>query len=135
MTLDPDGCTFWYTNEYYATDGLNYLTAIGSFAYPECTPVGSGGTVQGTVTTSPGGAPLSGATVALGSPDDHHRWQRPVLVHWHSGWHVSPHNGQRCWLCLSGLHRHRRRRQHHDDARFWAGRRPNQRVPGRYNPG
>ena len=34
MTLDPDGCTFWYTNEYYAVDGLNHQTRIGSFAFP-----------------------------------------------------------------------------------------------------
>jgi hypothetical protein len=66
MTLDPDGCTFWYTNMYYAVDGLDHQTRIGSFAYPECTPVGAGGTLSGTVTQS-GGAPLSGATVALGS--------------------------------------------------------------------
>jgi hypothetical protein len=66
MTLDPDGCTFWLTSMYYAADGLNHLTRIGSFAYPECTPVAAGGTLEGTVTRS-GGAPLSGATVALGS--------------------------------------------------------------------
>jgi hypothetical protein len=41
MTLDPqDGCTFWYTNEYYATTGANWQTRIGAFriavasAYP-----------------------------------------------------------------------------------------------------
>lgn len=67
MTLDPDGCTFWYTNEYYAVDGLSYLTRIGSFAFPSCTPVGDGGTVSGTVTATTGGAPISGATVSLGS--------------------------------------------------------------------
>ena len=67
MSLDPDGCTFWYTNEYYAADGLNYLTRIGSFAFPSCTPVGAGGTVSGTVTATTGGAPISGATVKLGS--------------------------------------------------------------------
>jgi uncharacterized repeat protein (TIGR01451 family) len=67
MTLDPDGCTFWYTNEYYAVDGLNHQTRIGSFTYPSCTPVGAGGTVSGTVTAVAGGAPLSGASIALGS--------------------------------------------------------------------
>jgi uncharacterized repeat protein (TIGR01451 family) len=67
MSLDPDGCTFWYTNEYYAADGLSFLTRIGSFAFPSCTPVGAGGTVTGTVTATTGGAPISGATVALGS--------------------------------------------------------------------
>ena len=66
MSLDPNGCTFWYTSEYYAADGLNYLTRIGSFAFPSCTPIGNG-TLQGTVTTNPGGTPISGATVAFGS--------------------------------------------------------------------
>ncbi|TDR42088.1 putative repeat protein (TIGR01451 family) [Tahibacter aquaticus] len=67
MALDPDGCTFWMTGEYYAADGLNYQTRIGSFSYPSCTPVGAGGTVSGTVTAAIGGAPLNGATVSLGS--------------------------------------------------------------------
>lgn len=67
MTLDPNGCTFWMTGQYYVADGLNYQTRIGSFSYPECTPVGAGGTVTGTVTRAVGGAPLSGATVSLGS--------------------------------------------------------------------
>src|SRR5437868_3658932 len=66
MSLDPDGCTFWYTNEYYGADGLNDLTRIGAFAFPQCTPVGSGGTVSGTVTDGASN-PISGATVALGS--------------------------------------------------------------------
>lgn len=67
MTLDPDGCTFWYTSEYYAADGLNYQTRIGKFAYPSCAPLGAGGTLSGTVTTQAGGAPLGGAVVSLGS--------------------------------------------------------------------
>ena len=67
MTLDPDGCTFWYTNQYYAVDGLDHQTQIGSFKYPECTPNGAGGAISGTVTESGSGNPLSGATVALGS--------------------------------------------------------------------
>jgi len=36
MTLDPDGCTFWYTNEYYIVSGLNHHTRIASFRYPSC---------------------------------------------------------------------------------------------------
>ena len=36
MTLDPDGCTFWYTNEYYAASGLDDHTRIGSFKFPSC---------------------------------------------------------------------------------------------------
>src|SRR3984893_11533965 len=67
MKLDPDGCTFWYTNMYYTVNGLNFRTRIGSFAFPSCAPVGAGGTVQGTVTAAVGGAPISGAMVALGS--------------------------------------------------------------------
>jgi Carboxypeptidase regulatory-like domain len=67
MSLDPDGCTLWYTNMYYAVDGLNDLTRIGSFAFPSCTPVGPGGTLSGTVTATVGGAPISGATISFGS--------------------------------------------------------------------
>ena len=47
MTIDPDGCTFWYTSEFYespqpttlATD--NWKTRIGSFKYSTCTPLAS----------------------------------------------------------------------------------------------
>jgi hypothetical protein len=67
MTLDPDGCTFWYTNEYYATTGLNHQTRIGAFKFPSCTPVGAGGTISGTVTAAVGGAAISGATVQFGA--------------------------------------------------------------------
>jgi hypothetical protein len=66
MTLDPDGCTFWYTNEYYAVTGLNHQTRIGSFRFPQCATVGTG-SVQGSVTSTSGGGPINGATVALGS--------------------------------------------------------------------
>ncbi len=67
MSLDPNGCTFWYTNEYYAANGLNFLTRVGSFTFPSCIPVGAGGTVSGTVTATVGGAAISGATVQFGS--------------------------------------------------------------------
>jgi hypothetical protein len=71
MTLDPDGCTFWYTTEYAnpadQTSNHRWLTKFGSFRYTECTPVGAGGTVSGTVTVNPGGAPINGATVQLGA--------------------------------------------------------------------
>lgn len=67
MTLDPNGCTFWFTSEYYAVTGSNWQTRIGSFAYPGCTPVGVGGTLTGTVTATTGGAPISGATVTFGN--------------------------------------------------------------------
>lgn len=66
MSLDPDGCTFWFTSEYYATTGLNHQTRVGSFKYSQCTTVGNG-TISGLVTATPGGAPIAGATVTLGS--------------------------------------------------------------------
>ncbi|MEA2675588.1 MAG: hypothetical protein QOI92_2780 [Chloroflexota bacterium] len=37
MTLDPNGCSFWYANEYYADLSLNDHTRIGSFRYAGCT--------------------------------------------------------------------------------------------------
>ncbi|HKV35893.1 MAG TPA: hypothetical protein VJP89_16265, partial [Pyrinomonadaceae bacterium] len=41
MTIDPvDDCTFWYTQEYYATTSIsNWRTRIGSFKFPGCAPV------------------------------------------------------------------------------------------------
>ena len=38
MTVDPtDDCTFWYTQEYYATTGsFNWATRIGSFKFNSC---------------------------------------------------------------------------------------------------
>jgi hypothetical protein len=69
MTIDPDGCTFWYTNEHYqspqpttlATD--NWQTRIGSFKFASCTP--NSATLQGTVTSSATGSAISGATVTI----------------------------------------------------------------------
>jgi hypothetical protein len=66
MTLDPNGCTFWYTNEYYQVTGLNDNTRIGSLQFSPCTALGNGGTLQGTVTDS-GSTPINGATVTFGS--------------------------------------------------------------------
>jgi len=69
MTLDVDGCTFWMTTEYYATVSVasNWQTRIGSFKFPSCTALSTFGTLSGTVTLSPGGTPISGATVTFGS--------------------------------------------------------------------
>lgn len=38
MHVDPvDDCTFWYTNQYYATSSNNgWQTRIGSFSFPSC---------------------------------------------------------------------------------------------------
>jgi PASTA domain-containing protein/List-Bact-rpt repeat protein len=58
LTVDPsDQCTFWYTNEYYATTGpFNWRTRIGSFRFPNCTmrtlSVARAGTGTGTVTSN-----------------------------------------------------------------------------------
>ena len=95
MTLDPDGCTFWYTNMYYVTDGLNHQTRIGSFAYPSCTPVGAGGTLSGTVTATVGGAPISGATVTFGSRATTTDGSRLLLVRGRSGGHLPAHHRER----------------------------------------
>src|SRR5205085_1375472 len=58
-----------YANPADQTFNHRWLTRIGSFRYPAptCVTVGAGGTVSGTVTVNPGGAPISGATVALGA--------------------------------------------------------------------
>jgi len=70
MTIDPDGCTFWYINEYYATQPTqlsqdDWQTRIGSFKFPNCTANSAG--VQGTVIDSATSNPISGATVTAGS--------------------------------------------------------------------
>src|SRR5215213_1766091 len=65
MTLDPDGCTFWYTTEYYVANGGDHHTRIGSFRLPGCSPLVAG-TLEGTVTDASSTAPIEGATVTAG---------------------------------------------------------------------
>jgi hypothetical protein len=71
MTIDPDGCTFWYTTEYYASPqpttlaGDNWQTRIGSFKFASCTP--NPATLQGTVTAAATKIGISGATVTAGT--------------------------------------------------------------------
>ncbi len=62
MSIDPtDDCTFWYTQEYYATTGsFDFKTRIGAFRFPSCTS-GPAGKLEGTVTD--GSKPVEGATV------------------------------------------------------------------------
>ncbi|MFL5952559.1 MAG: IPT/TIG domain-containing protein [Gaiellaceae bacterium] len=66
MTIDPDGCTFWYTGEYYdvhptTTSGDNWQTRIGSFQLPGCSTVAAAPVVS---TFTPGsGAPGTTVTV------------------------------------------------------------------------
>ena len=64
MALDPNGCELWETAEYYAVNGLDHHTRIGSFHFPGCAPVGNG-TLSGTVTD--GTNPVAGAAVTLGT--------------------------------------------------------------------
>jgi len=65
MTIDPDGCTFWYTTEYYLTSGGNWQTRIGSFKYSSCTS--NSAALAGTVTAAATGNPINGATVSVGT--------------------------------------------------------------------
>ena len=70
MTIDPDGCTFWYTNKYYDTQPVtlaqdNWKTRIGSFKFSQCTP-NTVGTLEGTVTDAATTNPIDGALVAAG---------------------------------------------------------------------
>jgi hypothetical protein len=37
MSVDPtDGCTFWFTTEYYISTGTNWQTRVGAFTFPGC---------------------------------------------------------------------------------------------------
>jgi hypothetical protein len=71
MTIDPDGCTFWYTTEYYQSPqpttlaADNWQTRIGSFKFSSCTP--NSATLQGTVTSAATSSPISGATITIGT--------------------------------------------------------------------
>src|SRR5262245_29029820 len=64
ITVDPnDDCTFWYTQEYYATtSSFNWRTRIGNFKFPNCT-AGPHGTLSGKVTDSSNNNPIAGAKV------------------------------------------------------------------------
>jgi len=66
MTLDPDGCTFWYTNEYYVTNGQDDHTRIGSFRFPQCSPLAATptpiNTPTSTATRTPTRTPTPAAT-------------------------------------------------------------------------
>jgi hypothetical protein len=62
MTIDPDGCTFWYTGEYYDAQpttllGDNWQTRIGHFQLPGCT------------STTPVAPVVSGFSPASGPPE------------------------------------------------------------------
>jgi Divergent InlB B-repeat domain/PASTA domain len=76
MTVDPvDDCTFWYTQEYYAsTASVDWRTRIGSFKFPSCAvnrlTTAKAGSGSGSVTSSPAGINCGGTcsfTFAHGS--------------------------------------------------------------------
>jgi Cep192 domain 4 len=47
MRIDQDGCTFWYTTEYYkTTTQFDWSTQIGSFSFAGCTGGGGGPVVS-----------------------------------------------------------------------------------------
>ncbi|HYU33073.1 MAG TPA: proprotein convertase P-domain-containing protein [Thermoanaerobaculia bacterium] len=68
LSVDPaDDCTFWYTTEYYtaasqASSSVGWLTRIGTFVMPGCTPAEKGA-IAGGVFNSQTAAPIPGATV------------------------------------------------------------------------
>ncbi len=64
MNVDPvDGCTFWYTQEYYAsTSNAGWSTRVGRFIYPSCTPEPTA-TITGTITFCSSGLPVNQASV------------------------------------------------------------------------
>jgi hypothetical protein len=67
LTVDPvDDCTFYYTNEYYATTGSIWETRIGYFRFATCTAPQKG-TAQFVVTGCTGGVPVSNAFVSIDS--------------------------------------------------------------------
>ena len=86
MTLDPsDGCTFWYVNEYYATTGDDWHTAIASFAYPSC--LGAPGSSAAPVASSTGTAVGATLTTTNGTwtadPTSYrYQWQRGDGTSW-----------------------------------------------------
>ncbi|MGI8641635.1 MAG: carboxypeptidase regulatory-like domain-containing protein [Pyrinomonadaceae bacterium] len=64
MNVDPtDDCTFWYTQEYYATTSARgWSTRVGKFRFPQCTDAPKA-TIQGTVTNCATGLPINQASV------------------------------------------------------------------------
>jgi hypothetical protein len=96
MTVDPsDDCTYWYTQEYYATSGsFNWSTRIGSFKFPSCATnrltTAKNGSGTGSITSSPAGVNCGstclfewahGTTVALNAAAD----PGSVFIGWSGG--------------------------------------------------
>jgi hypothetical protein len=69
MTIDPDGCTFWYTGEYYDAHPTtkaddDWLTRIGSFQLPGCNGTVTPPAAPSIASFSPGSGPV-GTTVTI----------------------------------------------------------------------
>ena len=70
MSIDPDECTFWYTQEYYtaasqASSTIGWLTRIGSFKVnPACVSVPVG-FISGTITNCSSSLPIQNALVQI----------------------------------------------------------------------
>jgi hypothetical protein len=77
MTVDPvDDCTFWYTQEYYATTdflfGRNWQTRIIPFKFAACGTSTTDGPPSVSITTPASGATVAGTvTVGASASDDH----------------------------------------------------------------
>ena len=67
MAIDAqDGCTFWYTTEYYLTSGNSWQTRIGTFQFPTCGK--PKGTLKGVVYNGITQQAVGGIRVAAQSP-------------------------------------------------------------------
>ena len=67
MSIDPDGCTFWYTGEYYDAHPTtkaddDWLTRIGSFTLPGCNSVVAAPAISGFSPSS--GSPGTSVTIS-----------------------------------------------------------------------
>jgi hypothetical protein len=109
MTVDPNGCTFWYTTEYLISTGTNWQTRIGSFTMPGCgggplptptntpppsptnTPVPTNTPPASTATPVPGGVMHVGdldGSATSGSG----RWNANVTITVHDANHIPVSN-------------------------------------------
>ena len=132
MTLDPDGCRFWFTGEYYAADGLDYQTRTGSFAFPSCTPVssteypsrnGQGRRVQ----------PHQRRDGHARRPNDNHGHHRLLLIHGSAARHVSERDRHSPRVRSEHGIQHRPRGHGDHDAGLRPDRVPGSRLPDGYD--
>jgi hypothetical protein len=63
MRIDQDGCTFWYTTEYYkTTSSFDWSTQVGSFTFSSCGGGGGGAAISFSPTSLTFGKALVGVT-------------------------------------------------------------------------